>query len=201
LIHQKKNPAYCYAPDNKIVEAYSALKSMIIERLKNFNEQDWEVLSKDFFHSQGAHIPPTLSGNRTGGSTAVIEFKAIFESTFMMPDVWYVQVRQYRNKQIDRIEIEDCYYKIFAEGQFAEGQLCFVSVYGFTEEARVFADKEGILTLEASDFVMLILSGKVSDTLKEKLRLPDFDERGIMPKTSKTVQQQNGAAEHIARAP
>jgi hypothetical protein len=119
----------------------------------------------------------------------------------MMPDVWYVQVRQYRNKQIDRIEIEDCYYKIFAEGQFAEGQLCFVSVYGFTEEARVFADKEGILTLEASDFVMLILSGKVSDTLKEKLRLPDFDERGIMPKTSKTVQQQNGAAEHIARAP
>jgi hypothetical protein len=81
-----------------------------------------------------------------------------------------VQVKRYQDRQIDWPAIEKDYEHAGEDVQF-----CFVSVYGFTPEARAKAAEEGITLLEAGDFTRFLLSGKVRERLREKLALPNLE--------------------------
>ena len=63
----------------------------------------------------------------------------------------------------------------------ATRQLCFVSVYGFTPEARARVEAEDIRLKEAGDFTRFLLSGKSRDRLRQKLARPNLDAGGDEP--------------------
>lgn len=156
------SPGLAAAPDPEIDAAYRRLQELVIRRAETLNEQDWEWLVVDYFKAQGAAVDE----RRVGGNRLIIDAEAKFDHGEFGSELWRVQVKHYRNRPVDGPEIEQDYRKV------GEAKFCFVSVFGFTAEARQRADAEGVRLLEAGDFVRFLLGGKLRDRLRQKLQLP-----------------------------
>jgi len=155
-------PHFTVASDPEIRSAFDHLCSLVVKRAAALNECDWEWLVVDFLKAQGAHVDE----RRVGGSRAVIDIEARFDLGLLGESTWRVQVKRLEGKQIDWPDVE----RLKRHGGDAE--LCYVSVFGFTAEARRNAAGDGIRLLEAGDFTAFLLSGKLRDDISRKLRLP-----------------------------
>src|ERR1019366_3525472 len=142
---------------------------LVVKRAEALDEKDWEWLVADYFKAQGAHVDE----RRVGGTGAVIDVEARFSRGELGEEVWRVQVKRYQDRQIDWPAIEKDFEHAGEDAQF-----CFVSVYGFTPEARARAEAEDIRLMEAGDFTRFLLGGKIRDRLRQKLKLPSFDAGG-----------------------
>jgi predicted Mrr-cat superfamily restriction endonuclease len=159
------SPATAAAEDPKIETAYRNLRNLILERAETLNEKDWEQLTVDYFRAQGAHVV-----GRVGGNQPIIDAEAIFYHGELGGEVWRIQVKRYQNQSVDWPTIRRDLEHVGAESRF-----CYVSVYGFTDEARMRADEEGIYLMEAASFTRFLLSDRYSESIRQKLRLPDLD--------------------------
>ena len=159
-------PNMIAASDPELAHAYAKLRDLIVRRAEALDEKDWEWLVADFFKAQGAHIDE----RRVGGSGAVIDVEARFSRGELGEEIWRVQVKRYQDKKVDWKTIEKDYEHAGEDVRF-----CFVSVYGFTDEAYEKAEEENIRLMEAGDFTRFLLSGKVRERLRTKLALPNLD--------------------------
>jgi hypothetical protein len=50
----------------------------------------------------------------------------------------------------------------------------FISVFGFTQKAKLFAEENGVTIMESGDFVRFFLSGKLRPSLASKLQIPNI---------------------------
>lgn len=158
-----QSPNQVGAPDPEVQSAYERLQDVVNRRLEILNDSDWELLVADYFKSQGAYVDES----RVGGNQAVIDVEAYFDRGELGPDLWRVQVKRYQDCPVDWPEIEDGFRHA------GDAHFCFVSVYGFTEDARMRAEKEENLTiLKREDFGQFLLSGRLRPELRQKLRLP-----------------------------
>jgi hypothetical protein len=101
-----------------------------------------------------------------GKNRSVIDFEAVFEHGDIPESVWRVQVKRYQGKQVGWNEVSQ-----FAD-HAGDADLCFVSVFGFDEEATEKADSAGILLLQAQHFSDFILKGSLRESLSIKLSIP-----------------------------
>jgi len=159
-------PNMIAASDPELAAAYQRVRELVVKRAEALNDKDWEWLVADYFKAQGAHVDE----RRVGGTGAVIDVEARFSRGELGEEVWRVQVKRYQDRQIDWPAIETDFEHAGEDAQF-----CFVSVYGFTAEARARAEAEDIRLMEAGDFTRFLLSGKVRDRLRQKLALPNLD--------------------------
>lgn len=162
MLSRGEHPHLSRAPDPELKAALDTLKDVLMQRAEALDEGDWEELVADYFVAQGAHV----DHRRVGGSHAVIDVEARFDHGELGEELWRVQVKRLKNDKVDWPAIEkDC-------ENVGEARFCFVSVFGFTEEARRRAYEERVHLLEATDFARFLLSGKLRPKLLEKLRLP-----------------------------
>lgn len=162
-------PQMIGASDPELAAAYQRLRELVLKRAEKLDEKDWEWLVADYFKAQGAHVDE----RRVGGSGAVIDVEARFPRGELGEEIWRVQVKRYQDRQLDWPAIEKDYEHAGEDVQF-----CFVSVYGFTADARANAEDEGIRLMEAGDFTRVLLSGKVRERLRDKLALPNLEGDG-----------------------
>lgn len=165
-MYEGKDPGSCYAPDEKVVNTIRMLKDLIKERLLSLSHNEWELLCAEYFEFHGAKIDRS---KKIGGSEPIIEFEANFHGKFIESKNWRVQVKDYKY-QVDKPEIENYYRNIGNEGN-----LCLLSVRGFTDKAKEFAEESNIKLLEADDFVFFVLTNKIGNKLSKKLKIPPLD--------------------------
>jgi hypothetical protein len=148
--------------DPALDEAYRALRTVLVQRMEALNAEDWEWLVVDYLKAQGAHVDE----RKVGRSRPIIDAEARFDHGELGEQVVRVQVKRLENRKADWAMIEK-------DARHAgDARFCFVSVFGFTDEARTKAQSEDIVLLEAGDFTRFLLSGKLREWLREKLRLP-----------------------------
>lgn len=151
------------APDPELKEAYSSLRKLVARRAAELNDGEWECLVADYMRSLGAEVDE----RHVGGNRPVIDVEARFHHGEFIEEVWRLQVKRYQDRRVDWPEIERDFHNS------GTSNFCFVSVFGFTEEARQRAGDE-IILLEAEDFVPFLISGKLRKQLRNKLRLPTW---------------------------
>ena len=152
-------PGLQIARDAEIQDAKKKLEDLITARTEVLNASDWELLAADYFRAQGA----TIDEDEIGGNQSVIDFEAVFDHGDIPESVWRVQVKRYDKRPVDAKALEH-----FSDRAGA-ANLCFVSVFGFTEAARKFADETNMLLLQAESFTTFILRGNLRDSLQSKL--------------------------------
>jgi len=150
------------AADADVSSAYENLRSLLVRRAEELNADQWEWLVVDYLKAQGAHVDE----RRVGGSRPIIDAEARFDHGELGEEVWRVQVKRLRNQPVDWNMVDSDLRHI------GEARFCFVSVFGFTPEARERAAEHDVLLLEAGDFARFLLSGKLRPRLREVLRLP-----------------------------
>lgn len=164
-IHQLSQgllPHLLTASDPEIRDAFERLRNLVVKRAEALNERDWEYVVADYFKAQGAQVDE----NSIGGSQAAIDVEAIFNHGEISPGVWRAQVKRLQNQQVDWSMIEN-------DLQHVRGsEFCYVSVFGFTDEARRRAYDEGVLLMEAGNFTSFLLSGRLRPAVAKKLALP-----------------------------
>lgn len=148
--------------DPELLRAYDELKKLVAKRAEALTAQDWEWVVVDYFIAQGARVDERL----VGGSRPVIDLEARFDHGELGEELWRVQVK-HLHRPVDWPTIHAVHENAGACDRFA-----FVSVAGFTDDARVQADDEEIVLLEGTDFTRFLLSGKLRHRLRERLRLP-----------------------------
>ena len=161
-----QNPSIVSAPDPEISEAYRKLQDLVLKRLESLNETDWEWLTVDYFKHQGASVDE----RSVGGNKSVIDFEATFGHGEIGSEHWQVQIKRYQEREVGWDAIKAT---LSAKGD-GEARLCFVSVYGFSKDARNKAVDNEVLLLEAADFVRFVLSGKLRESLRDKLKIPSL---------------------------
>jgi predicted Mrr-cat superfamily restriction endonuclease len=149
------------ANDPDIAAAYTKLTQLVVERAKALDARDWEWLVADWFRAQGAHVDE----RKVGGNQPIIDVEAVFDHGELGEELWRAQVRMYRDTPVDWPMIETTLDKV------EDARLCFVSVYGFTDEATTRAEERGVLLREAVDFAPFLLSGRFRPELQRKIRL------------------------------
>lgn len=159
-------PNQMSASDPELADAYRKLRDLVVKRAEALDEKDWEWLVADYFKAQGAHVDE----RRVGGTGAVIDVEARFPRGELGEEVWRVQVKRYQDREIGWDAVEKDYEHAGEDARF-----CYVSVYGFTKDARAKAEEEGVRLMEAGDFTRFLLSGKVRERLRQKLALPSLD--------------------------
>jgi hypothetical protein len=113
--------------------------------------------------------------------------EAVFTHGDIPESTWRVQVKRLRNQQIDWEAIEsDLQY-------VGEAQFCYVSVFGFTDNARRIADERGVLLLEAADFTSFLLSGKLRESVARKLLLPRTGSSALKSQGARPEERDNSA--------
>lgn len=155
-------PHVLIASDPEIREAFTKLRTLVVRRAEALNERDWEYLVADYFKAQGAQVDESA----VGGSRGTIDVEAVFTHGEIPESVWRVQVKRLQNRQIDWNAIATDFEYV------GEAQFCYVSVFGFTDEARQIAEEKGVLLLQAEDFTSFLLSGKMRESVAKKLLLP-----------------------------
>ncbi|MGD0796140.1 MAG: restriction endonuclease [Acidobacteriaceae bacterium] len=156
------SPGISLAKDSDISRARATLEELIKARTEALNDRDWELLAADYFRAQGA----VVDEKKIGGNRSVIDFEAVFQHGEIPPSIWRVQVKRYQNRRVDQDEIRN------HADHAGDAHFCFVSVFGFTDEARKYADSAGVRLMQAEDFSSFILGGKLRETLTLKLMLP-----------------------------
>jgi predicted Mrr-cat superfamily restriction endonuclease len=164
-IAKGKSPNLTSAADPEIKAALESLTRLMVHRLAALNESDWEHLVADYLKAQGAHVDE----RKIGGIQPVVDIEARFNHGELGENIWRVQVKRLEGQKIDWNTIEHD-FRLAGDAEF-----CFVSVFGFTDEARRRADDEGILLLEAGDFTRFLLTDKLRDSVSRKLLLPFHD--------------------------
>lgn len=96
----------------------------------------------------------------------MIDVEARFDRGELGAELWRVQVKHLKHP-VEWPMIRSAYELSGDCDRFA-----FVSVAGFSDEARAQASEEKIVLLEGGDFTRILLSGKLRPRLREKLRLP-----------------------------
>lgn len=157
------DPLRLAAPDPEVVSALRTLRDLATQRLHALNAKDYEDLAAEYFRSQGAEIVGKV------GASAVFDVLARFHRGTLGPDDWFVQVKRFEGTPVDASPLEEL---VAHAGE--SGRTCFVSAFGFTEDARKFADEANVYLLETSDFVPLALAGGLPDDLTKKLGLPGW---------------------------
>ena len=157
-----ESPHLKAAPDPKLTEAYESLRDLLVLRAEALGAEDWEWLVVDYLKAQGAHVDE----RRVGKSQPIIDAEARFDRGELGEEIWRVQVKRLKNHKVDWPTIEADYEHA------GEARFCYVSVFGFTDDARRRATDERILLLEAGDFTRFLLSGKLRQRLRERLQLP-----------------------------
>lgn len=152
-----------FARDSEIQDAKRNLEKLVTARTEALNEHDWELMAADYFRSQGASVDE----HSIGGNQSVIDFEAVFDHGEIPESVWRVQVKRYQDRPVDWQEI-----KKYAD-RAGTAELCFVSVFGFTEAARKFGEDNSILLMQAESFSTFILTGNIRESLRLKLVLPN----------------------------
>lgn len=157
-------PHVLIASDPEIRETFARLRYLVVNRAEALNERDWEYVVADYFKAQGAQIDESA----VGGSRGTIDVEAVFTHGEIPESVWRVQVKRLQNREVDWAAIE-------ADLQYVgEAQFCYVSVFGFTDEARRLAEERSVLLLQAEDFTSFLLSGKLRESVARKLLLPQL---------------------------
>jgi len=159
-----RSPSLMAAPDPEILDAYQRLRALTLKRLESLNEIDWEWLTVDYFKQLGGQIDE----RKVGGNGAVMDFEVSFEHG-MFSELWRVQVKRYQDQKVEWSTINDYLDAI------GGARPCFVAAYGFSDEAWEEAEDHDVRLLEASDFILFVLSGNVRDELRRKLRIPSLD--------------------------
>lgn len=157
-----RDPGTEIAPDVEVTEAYDRLRSLVVTRAQALNDHDWEWLVVDYLKAQGAQVDERA----VGGSRPIIDVEARFDHGELPEEVWRVQVKRYQNKPVDWPAIEH------DASHVGGARFCYVSVFGFTAQARERAAAEDIVLLEAGDFIRFLLGSKLRPELRAKLRLP-----------------------------
>jgi predicted Mrr-cat superfamily restriction endonuclease len=157
-----EEPHLLAAPDVDIKAAYEGLREFVVRRLEALNERDWEYLVVDYLKAQGAQVDE----QQVGGSRPIIDIEARFDHGELGEEIWRVQVKRLQSQKVDWPLIEQDLLHV------GYARFCYVSVFGFTPEARQKADAEDVLLLEAGDFTRFLLGGKLRDSLRAKLQLP-----------------------------
>jgi len=155
-------PHVLSASDPEIREAFTKLRALVVIRAEALNERDWEFLVADYFKAQGAQVDESA----VGGSRGTIDVEAVFTHGEIPESVWRVQVKRLQDRQIDWDTIEND-LKYVGDTKF-----CYVSVFGFTDEARRIAEEKSVFLLQAEDFTSFLLSGKLRESVAKKLLLP-----------------------------
>jgi hypothetical protein len=137
------------------------LRTLLVRRAEALNAEHWEWLVVDFLKAQGAHVDE----RRVGGSRPIIDAEARFDHGELGEEIWRVQVKRL-NHEVGWDIIESDLRHV------GDARFCFVSVFGFSPEARQRAAAAGVVLLEAGDFSRFLLSGKLRARLREQLRLP-----------------------------
>lgn len=150
------------AANPELEGVYRNLEELVIRQTDVLTDQDWEWLVVDYLKAQGAYVDERF----VGGTRPIIDTEAVFDHGELGIEVWRVQVKRRKGAPFDWPEIEHDYQHV------GDANFCFVSVFGFTEQARQRADEEGVRLLEAGDFVRFLLGGKLRPRLRDKLRLP-----------------------------
>lgn len=148
--------------DPEVLKAYDALKEIVAKRAQVLDAKDWEWVVADYLIAQGARVDE----RRVGGNQAVIDVEAHFDRGELGEELWRVQVKRHKGP-IDWPTIADAYDNRGDCDRFA-----FVSVSGFTTDARANAAERRVVLLEGTDFTRFLLSGKLRPRLRERLRLP-----------------------------
>lgn len=162
----KVSPEEIAAAEPELEAAYQNLQKIVMDRCMVLNEKDWETLVAEYFRAQGAEV------GKVGGNQPVIDAEARFDRGELGFDIWRVQVKRRQDSKVDWPEIEDILEKI------GDANLCFVSVFGFTEEARERVESEGepgsrqIRLLEKEDFFRFIITGRMDEKLKRRIKVP-----------------------------
>jgi predicted Mrr-cat superfamily restriction endonuclease len=159
---QGRRPQLAAAPDPEIVAAYTRLRDLVTRRLEALNDIDWEWLVVDYVKAQGAHVNEA----EIGGSRPIIDVEAKFDHGEFGDEVWRIQVKRYQDQKVDWPQIESDLELV------GDSRFCYVSVFGFTPQARTKADAAEVLLLEGGDFALFALGGKVRDSIRSKLSLP-----------------------------
>lgn len=141
-------------------DTMTVLKKLILKQVEVFADQDWEKVAADFLKSQGAQIDGRIGGNRS-----IIDVEARFDHGIFGEDIWRIQVKCYKDRKVDWPQIEKDFHHV------GDAKFCYVAVFGFTDEARRQAEANGVLLLEAVDFVPFFMSGKLRSDLIYKLGL------------------------------
>lgn len=157
-----KRPEESMAPDAELSSAFEALRTLLVRRAEALNAEQWEWLVVDYLKGQGAYVDE----RRVGGSRPIIDAEARFDHGELGEEVWRVQVKRLQNRPVDWSMVDSDFRHA------GDARFCFVSVFGFTPEARARAEEEGVVLLEAGDFARFLLSGKLRPKLREVLRLP-----------------------------
>jgi predicted Mrr-cat superfamily restriction endonuclease len=151
-----------HTPDPKLTQAYDALRDLLVKRAEALTAEDWEWLVVDYFKAQGAHVDE----RKVGKSQSIIDAEARFDHGELGAELWRIQVKHLRGQKVDWAAVEADYKHV------GEARFCYVSVFGFTDDATKQADKENVRLLEAGDFARFLLSGKLRPRLRQVLRLP-----------------------------
>ena len=147
------------AADSEIIQAYAVLRDLLVTRAEALDQDDWESIVVDYLKAQGASVDEQNLNN----STAI---EARFDHGGLGEEVWRVRVKRTERYKVDWPAIE---YELKLAGN---ARLCFVSVFGFTDHAHQSAYKRGVRLMQAADFSLFFLTGKVRETIREKLHLP-----------------------------
>jgi predicted Mrr-cat superfamily restriction endonuclease len=159
------SPSLVAAPDAELAKAYSTLRELLLQRAEALDHSDWEWLVVDYFKAQGAHVDE----RRVGKSIPIIDVEAVFDHGELGQEKWRIQVKRHQGKKIDWPAIERDLDHVGEDVNF-----CYVSVYGFTDEAHSRADDREVRVMEAADFAPFLMTGKIRDSLRAKLKIPAF---------------------------
>jgi hypothetical protein len=157
-----RDPGSELAPDIEVTEAYERLRSLVVTRALALDDRDWEWLVVDYLKAQGAQVDERA----VGGNRPIIDVEARFNHGELPEEVWRVQVKRYQDQPVDWPAIER------DASHIGEAKFCYVSVFGFTSQARERAAAEEIVLLEAGDFIRFLLGSGLRPELRAKLRLP-----------------------------
>lgn len=161
----EKNYADCLAHDKDFFERenkefneiFVKIKEIVLKKMQDLQEGDFEKLLFDLMEFQGIKCSCDV-----GKSQAIIDVYG----TGPFGQKWYGQAKKRLGKKASGNEVR----KFVAAVDDNYG--IFASFDGFDEEAqKVAGEHENILLLDKEDFVDLILSGKISDDLKIRLKL------------------------------
>jgi predicted Mrr-cat superfamily restriction endonuclease len=171
VVHQiasSESPAIAAVADPELDTAYRSLRELLLKRAEALNEQDWEWLVVDYFKAQGAQVDERF----VGGRQPIIDAEAVFDHGELGEETWRIQVKRYQGRKVDWPAIQNDLDHV------GEAWFCYVSVYGFTDEARTRADEEErVLLMEAEDFTLFLLGGKSRESIRQKLRIPALGTR------------------------
>jgi hypothetical protein len=165
-IARSRTPQIAATADSQIMQAYATLRALIVARSEALNEKEWQSLVVDYLKAQTACVYEI----EAAGKPPATYVEAQFTNGELGHEVWRVRIVRYEGHKVDWPEIEKD-LKLTPNAR-----LCFVSVFGFTEQARQLAQlaQGRVRLMEAADFTPFLLTGKVRESIRQNLCLPRF---------------------------